>query len=145
MKKLLYLTVVIAILAMTCGIAYAGFNWDGDPIFKVEKTTVKVLVWADQPLVPSNVWVDLGVPQGDVDARVASSHGFTCEVVDGGKADDEWITVEVTVTVQGGYVGNAGVIVRVPKYGKIPESQGTGQGTDGDSITVTVKIPRNKK
>ena len=51
MKKMSVTTVLLLALILGSTVAYAGFNWDGDPIFKVNRNTaVKVLVSADKDL-----------------------------------------------------------------------------------------------
>ena len=139
MKKLSVTTVLLLALILGSTVAYAGFNWDGDPIFKVEGTTVKVLVGADEVLDPSRVSVVLRVPEG-VEARIASWHGFACEVVYQGRAKDDRIPVEVTVLVpEDAGRFDVGVTVQVPKYG-ISESR---DGRTGRSIKVKVEIPND--
>ena len=139
MKKMSVTTTLALLLVLILGstMAYAGFNWDGDPIFKVEGTTVKVLLRVDGVFDPSEVSVVLRVPEG-VEARIASSHGFDCDVVYEGKvSDDGMIPVRVTVDAQDAG-SSVWVTVQVPKYG-ISES-----GGPGFSIVVDVQIPVKK-
>ena len=102
MKKLSVTTVLLLALILGSSVAYAGFNWDGDPIFKVEGTTVKVLFAYEDPSDVSEV--TLYVPEG-VDARVVSSHGFKCTTAPG-----ESVAVFVDAS------SDVLVAVRVPKY-----------------------------
>ena len=139
MKKMSVTITLALLLVLMLGstIAYALFNWDGDPIFKVEGTTVKVLVSADEVCDPSEISVVLSVPEG-VEAWEVSSHGFDCEVVqDPGIADG---TVEVTVLVPKAKPAfDVRVTVQVPKYG-ISEY---GDGRTGRPIKVKVEIPND--
>lgn len=137
MRKLLFLTVVIAILAMTSGIAYAGLNWDGDPTFSVEGTTVSVLIEADKEIDPSKVSVVLRVPKG-VDAGIVDSEGFRCEVVYRGRVKHDKIPVVVTVRVPKAKPNfDVRVTVEVPEC-DILESR---DGRTGRPIKVKVGIP----
>ena len=137
MKKLLFLTVVIAILAMSSGIAYASLNWDGDPIFSVEGTTVSVLIEAEEEVDPSKVRVTVRVPKG-VEVDDIDAGGFDLEIKKKGKAKDDKIPVKVTVKVPKAKPKfDVRVTVQVPDYG-ISESR---DGTTGRKIKMKVEIP----
>jgi len=128
MKKLSVTTVLLLALILGSTVAYAGFNWDGDPIFKVNRNiTVKVLVSADKDLTEV-VTVELQVPEG-VDARVAATHGFDSSVSVGSGS-----SVAVIVA---GYSSDRSVClvtVRVPKYHF--EMEGSCDGTPIGPIPV---------
>ena len=139
MKKMSVTTALALLLVLILGstVAYAGFNWDGDPIFKVNKTTVKVLVEANEVLDPSKIEVVLYAPKS-VEPRMASSHGFDWAVEHEGEVAGGMIPVRVTVDSR-----EAGspvwVTVQVPKYGI---SVNLGPGSE---IEVVIDIPVKKK
>ena len=139
MKKLLYLTVVIAVLAMASGIAYAGYDWAGDPIFKVEGTIVNVFVAPEEGFGfdASEVKVELRVPKG-VEAELVDSQGFDCKVKHRGKADDDdEIPLQVKVKVPKAKPKfDVQVTVEVPDY-RISESE---EGRTGKWIKVEVEL-----
>jgi len=139
MKKLSVTTVLLLALILGSTMAYAGFNWDGDPIFKVDKTTVKVLVSADEVLDPSDIEVWLYAPES-ANPRVVATHGFDCWWGFEGSVEDGKIPVRVTVDARDadGDPVDVWVTVTVPKYGSIDES-------DEPRSEVELKIPVKKK
>jgi len=142
MKKMSVTTVLLLALILGSTVAYAGFNWDGDPIFKVEGTTVKVLVEAEEGLNPSEVRVTLRVPKG-VEAELVNALGFDCKVEHRGKAKRDKIPVEVIVKVPKAKPNfDVRVTVQVSEYGISESRDGR---TGGRDIKVKVEIPIKKK
>jgi hypothetical protein len=140
MKKMSVTTIVaLLVLILSSTMAYAGFNWDGDPILSVGGTTVAVLIEAEEELNPSEVRVTVRVPKG-VEVSVQDAAGFDLEIVEGGKAKHGRIPVEVTVCVPKARPAfDVRVTVVVSEYG-ISESR---DGRTGQPIKVKVEIPNN--
>jgi hypothetical protein len=141
MKKMSVTTIVALLLALMLSstMAYAGFDWDGDPILSVGGTTVNVLIEAEEELNPSEVQVTVCVPKG-VEVSVQDTAGFDLEIIKGGRAKHDRIPVEVTVHVPKARPDfDVRVTVVVSKYG-ISESE---DGRTGRPIKVKVEIPIN--
>ncbi len=137
MKKMSVTTVLLLALILGSTVAYAGFNWDGDPIVEVGGTTVTVLIEAEEELNPSEVQVTVRVPKR-VEVSVQDTGGFDLEIIEGGKAKHNRIPVEVTVRVPKARPDfDVRVTVVVSEYG-ISESQ---DGRTGRPIKVKVEIP----
>lgn len=142
MKKMSVTTTLALLLVLILGstVAYAGVNWSGDPIFKVEGTIVNVTVDAENEINPSKTSVVLRVPRG-VEAEIVDALGFDCKIEHRGRANGRGgIPVRVAVRVPRARPRfNVWVTVDVPEYG-ISESR---QGKAGQQIKVRVDIPRN--
>ena len=101
MKKMSVTTTLALLFVLILGsaVAYAGFNWDGDPEFDVEGTIVNVTVSPDEYLDFTTVRVTLKVPKG-VEAELTpegNPDNFIVEIIEKGKAKKDKIPVEVTV------------------------------------------------
>gem|GEM_PF-1148562 len=139
MKKLLVTTVLLLALILSSTVAYAGLSWDGDPEFKVDGTTVNVLIGVEDGFAydPSEVRVTVRVPK-DVEVSDIDAGGFALEIIQKGRAKRHKIPVKVTVRfpkARPNFV--VGVTVKVPEYG-ISKSR---DGRTGRNIKVKVNIP----
>jgi hypothetical protein len=137
MKKISVTTALLLALILGSTVAYAGFDWAGDPIFSVGGATVAVLIEAEEEINPSEVRVTVRVPKG-VEVSVQDAAGFDLEIIERGRAKHGRIPVEVTVRVPRARPAfNVRVTVLVSEYG-ISRSRG---GRTGQPIKVRVEIP----
>ncbi len=133
MKKLYVLVLVLSLVVTTSGVALAGFNWDGDPLLKVNGTTVQVVFGIDDGAFVHNGGQIAVVAQATEIQLLSRGPSYvTTTVVQGGKQGQ----LLITTTLTGSGAPNKFLVrVRVPSSGfeQVYESRNGG--------TVRVQLP----
>lgn len=115
MKKLITLLLLLALMTTTVGVAFAGLDWDGDPLLQVGRTKVHVdFSIAGGDFVRDGGQITLVATAPDIRLVSRGPRYLTVFPVSGGQSGE----LQLTTTLSGADVPDDFLVrVRVPNKG----------------------------